>query len=249
MRNSSKALLGSLLRQRGTRTNNMFPCLLVPLLGGQACSFYGVRVGCVQGLGLRGGLGAVPTLLVILCAGCMLPTPNFSSRLFKSGSFFLFLCIFWIQNLPQLNPSYFCPRTEPLVLYSSFVFYFLRRGVSRCKHCHSAAKCPRSQACLTIMNHNRGIFKNDCVYIYIYTHTHILTQCCVNGCCIEVIQFCTHTYIHFYVGICIYIYAAKSLQSCATLCDPIDGSPPGSPVPGILQARTLEWVAISFSSA
>ena len=43
--------------------------------------------------------------------------------------------------------------------------------------------------------------------------------------------------------------AAKSLQSCPTLCDPIDGSPTGSPVPGILQARTLEWVAISFSSA
>ena len=43
--------------------------------------------------------------------------------------------------------------------------------------------------------------------------------------------------------------AAKSLQSCPTLCGPIDGSPPGSPVPGILQARTLEWVAISFSSA
>ena len=43
--------------------------------------------------------------------------------------------------------------------------------------------------------------------------------------------------------------AAKSLQSCPTLCDPRDGSPPGSAVPGILQARTLEWVAISFSNA
>ena len=43
--------------------------------------------------------------------------------------------------------------------------------------------------------------------------------------------------------------AAKSLQSCPILCDPIDGSPPGSPVPGILQARTLEWVAISFANA
>ena len=43
--------------------------------------------------------------------------------------------------------------------------------------------------------------------------------------------------------------AAKSLQSCPTLCNPIDGSPPGSPIPGILQARTLEWVAISFSNA
>ena len=43
--------------------------------------------------------------------------------------------------------------------------------------------------------------------------------------------------------------AAASLQSCPTLCDPTEGSPPGSPVPGILQARTLEWVAISFSNA
>ena len=45
------------------------------------------------------------------------------------------------------------------------------------------------------------------------------------------------------------VAAAKSLQSCPTLCDPIDGNPPGSPVPGILQARTLEWAAISFSNA
>ena len=51
---------------------------------------------------------------------------------------------------------------------------------------------------------------------------------------------------------CSIIYAAataKSLQSCPTLCDPIDGSPPGSPVPGILRARTVEWVAIAFSNA
>ena len=46
-----------------------------------------------------------------------------------------------------------------------------------------------------------------------------------------------------------YAHAAKSLQSYLTLCNPIDGSPPGSTVPGILQARTLEWVAISFSNA
>ena len=54
------------------------------------------------------------------------------------------------------------------------------------------------------------------------------------------------------VAVKFFMYAtatAKSLQSCPTLCDPIDGSPPGSPVPGILQARTLEWVAISFSNA
>ena len=54
--------------------------------------------------------------------------------------------------------------------------------------------------------------------------------------------------IHFCYT-CAAAAAAKSLQSCPTLCDPIDGSPPGSPVPRILQARTLEWVAISFSNA
>ena len=52
-----------------------------------------------------------------------------------------------------------------------------------------------------------------------------------------------------YIYIYIYNAAAKSLQSCPTLCDPIDGSPPGFPVPEILQARTLEWLAISFSYA
>ena len=53
-------------------------------------------------------------------------------------------------------------------------------------------------------------------------------------------------FLHFYQFAAA---AAKSPQSCLTLCDPIDGSPPGSPVPGILQARTLEWAAISFSNA
>ena len=56
------------------------------------------------------------------------------------------------------------------------------------------------------------------------------------------IDLCVH---HMYATAA----AAKSLQSCPTLCDPIDGSPPGAPIPGILQARTLEWVAISFSNA
>ena len=49
--------------------------------------------------------------------------------------------------------------------------------------------------------------------------------------------------------LCLAAAAAKSLQSCPTLCDPMDGSPPGSPIPGILQATILEWVAISFSNA
>ena len=54
---------------------------------------------------------------------------------------------------------------------------------------------------------------------------------------------CRHIYV------CTAAAAAKSLQSCSTLCDLIDSSPPASPIPGILQARTLEWVAISFSNA
>ena len=75
-----------------------------------------------------------------------------------------------------------------------------------------------------------------CVCIYIctsYTYTYV------------------YTYVYKYTCIHIYMYAAaaaKSLQLCPTLCDPTDGSPPGSLVPGILQARTLEWVAISFSN-
>ena len=68
------------------------------------------------------------------------------------------------------------------------------------------------------------------------THTHINTYNSLST------SFCFKTII------CI-ATAAKSLQSCPTLCDPIDGSPPGSPLPGILQARTLEWVAISSSNA
>ena len=62
---------------------------------------------------------------------------------------------------------------------------------------------------------------------------------------------CSNYHTYMYICICIYICihaGAKWLQSCLTLCDPIDGLLPGSPVPGILQARTLEWVAISFSN-
>ena len=67
---------------------------------------------------------------------------------------------------------------------------------------------------------------------------HFLLQCMKVKSESEVTQSCPTLSI---------VAAAKSLQSCPTLCDPIDGSPPGSPVPGILQVRTLEWVAISFS--
>ena len=63
------------------------------------------------------------------------------------------------------------------------------------------------------------------------------------------IPACASSNLAFLMMYCAAAAAAKLPQSCLTLCDPIDGSPPGSPVPGILQARTLEWVAISFSNA
>ena len=66
---------------------------------------------------------------------------------------------------------------------------------------------------------------------------------------IRLLSFSMLKYIYVLYSCLKYLAAAaKLLQSCPTLCDPIDGSPPGSPVPGILQARTLEWVAISFSN-
>ena len=79
---------------------------------------------------------------------------------------------------------------------------------------------------------------------------------------IYVIYVCMHIYMCVCVCVCVHIHisywlcfsaaaaaAFKSLQSCPTLCDPIDGSLPGSAIPGVLQARTLEWAAISFSNA
>ena len=73
---------------------------------------------------------------------------------------------------------------------------------------------------------------------------------CVFSFILDITHFCTNWIWHLLSENSLQwsaAAAAKSLQSCLTLCDPIDGSPPGSPVPGILQARTLEWVAISFS--
>ena len=107
-------------------------------------------------------------------------------------------------------------------------------------------------------------------HLFLFHQSIVDLQCCFNFCCTEKSFSCIHIYSFssaFYYGLSqgiedsslcstVGLYclstlgtaaAAKSLQSCLTLCDPIDGSPPGSPVPGIFQARTLEWVAIFFS--
>ena len=92
-----------------------------------------------------------------------------------------------------------------------------------------------------------------------HMHIHVYIPVCVSVCIYTRITYLTLSDLvdatalsepNLYKNRYIYSNAAaKSLHSCPTLCDPIDGSPPGSPVPGILQARTMEWVAISFSNA
>ena len=82
---------------------------------------------------------------------------------------------------------------------------------------------------------------------YIYTCAYIHIQ--IQKCLCTYIHIYTHSYTH--LGVYIYthfIYMHFVVQSCPTLCDPIDGSPPGSPIPWILQARVLERVAIAFSN-
>ena len=84
----------------------------------------------------------------------------------------------------------------------------------------------------------------------IYTCTLLLSHCRIlKTSIISIVYHYFSIHIFYFNNVLAAAAAAKSLQSCLTLCDPRDGSPPGSPVPGILQARTLEWVAISFSNA
>ena len=87
----------------------------------------------------------------------------------------------------------------------------------------------------------------------IYVTDSVLPMFSSRSCMVSGLTFRSliHFEFIFVYGVrkCSAAAAAKSLQSCPTLCDPRDDSPPGSPVPGILQARTLEWVAISFSNA
>ena len=146
---SDKALLGPLPQQGEGRTSNMFPCLLTPR-GGQTDSLHGG-----EGRGVsRGWAGRVaqvvcPPLCGVVCRGMcstlpLLQTPYFCSLLFRSGSW-----AFWVflYLLSRICPNCTCMQLF-LVPYSFFVLCSLRRGVSRCKHCSTAAKGPRSQACL-----------------------------------------------------------------------------------------------------
>ena len=90
--------------------------------------------------------------------------------------------------------------------------------------------------------------------MYVYSKLVCMNFCIRYTCGSEMILSNVHPGIPFLKLRCTKRHvaaaaAAKSLQLCPTLCDPIDGSPPGTPIPGVFQARVLEWVAISFSSA
>ena len=100
---------------------------------------------------------------------------------------------------------------------------------------------------LGLLNHRQILYwlsykGSPCVYIKEYIYSFRFFS-------IILLQVTEYSFLAYIVGPYWLLYMLLSLQSCPTLCDPTDSSPPGSPVPGILQARTLEWVAISFSNA
>ena len=107
-------------------------------------------------------------------------------------------------------------------------------------YCHSKSEMPRLYSVFIVYRECRNwtpLFESQPSHLLIvWLWISYLTFLCLS------FRICKR-------GILMAAAAAKSRQSCPTLCDPIDGSPPGSPVPGILQARTLEWVASSFSNA
>ena len=117
------------------------------------------------------------------------------------------------------------PQTSCLSTTQCIISQFRRSEVlkSRCWE----GSVPSSLPCGPLHLHNSSIFKS------------LLISLCLPSAFV----------LHLLLWLWLFAAAAKSLQSCPTLCDPRDGSPPCSPVLGILQARTLEWVAISFSNA
>ena len=146
----------------------------------------------------------------------------------------------WQLNfLVSLYPLFrICPNCTYmkllLVPYNFFVFCCLRRGVSRWKPSSTAAKvpCPRPVSVLVPLLKIRWpqLYGSICG-LSILSHVSMFILLLL----LDHLDYCAA--------------AAKSRQSCPTLCDPIDSSPTGSSVPGILQARTLDWVAIPFSNA
>ena len=100
---------------------------------------------------------------------------------------------------------------------------------------------PPSEANSLFPNHKSCFWREGFFFFFFFVYnSHIIKFTCLK---------CPIQCVVYTVSSDRYNYAAKSLQSCPTLCYLRDGSPPGSPIPGILQARTLEWVAISFSNA
>ena len=154
-----------------------------------------------------------------------LTSSTFSQSISSSSPFFFLLLIF-------SSSLDFCPVISVTLLEFSFAYVFLLLSINKapsqtdatvfCARSPAASYCQRSHTCIWPTSNASFKFDNSPWSI----HLPILYSDYIKSLCY-----------------------AKSLQSCLTLCDPTDGSPTGSPVPGILQARTLEWVAISFSNA
>ena len=143
---------------------------------------------------------------------------------------------------------------------------------TQCNRKRDVQKCIKRERFWTDLSNTERIVvhprqwskKRDPRIIFFYMNMNFLGQrmdkfvlCWPIGtmCAYQCVYYAYQCLYYVYISVFLSAYAAaaaaaaKSLQSCPTLCDPIDGSPPRSPVPGILQARTLEWVAISFSNA
>ena len=94
------------------------------------------------------------------------------------------------------------------------------------------------------------IIKHQHIWFYsVFSQPDLVEKVCHASKLTHLVSQIFYKYLFYFAFLVAATAAAKSLQSCPTLCDPIDGSPPGSPILGVLQARTLEWVAISFSNA
>ena len=145
-------------------------------------------------------------------------------------------------KVPRAQSS--APR-ETLLNQTIHLTYIPRSGFVSLTHCPqtplSQAGCDVGWAWFLCLQRFWGSWPR----IYFLKGGHEVLKMCLN--CWD--KYIPKSLIRVLSALWVAAAAAKSLQSCPTPCDPIDGSPPGSPVPGILQARTLEWVAISFSNA
>ena len=153
------------------------------------------------------------------------------------SNYLILCCLLFL--LPSIFPSISVFSSESALLIRWPKYWSFSFSISPSNECSGLISCRMDWLDLLAV---QGTFKS--------LLQHHSSKASILRCSAFFIVQLSHPYVTTGKTIALTATAtAKSLQSCPTLCDPIDGSPPGSPVPGILQARILEWVAISFSSA